>query len=38
MRTVIIVAVVAIGAMRLMWRRLGPPAPFDSATEWTTDE
>jgi hypothetical protein len=38
MRTVLIVATVAIGAMRLMWRRLGPPVPLESATEWTADE
>jgi hypothetical protein len=38
MRTVLIVATVAIGAMRLMWRRLGPPVPLESFMEWTADE
>lgn len=37
MRTVIIVATVALGAMRLVLRALGPPQPLELA-EWTADE
>jgi hypothetical protein len=38
MRTMVILATVAIGAMRLVWRALGPAQPLESATEWTADE
>jgi hypothetical protein len=38
MRTMVILATVAIGAMRLMLRALGPAQPPESATEWTADE
>jgi hypothetical protein len=38
MRTVVIVATVAIGAIRIMWRALTPAAPIEFATEWTADE
>jgi hypothetical protein len=37
-RTMVILATVAIGALRLMLRALGPAQPFESATEWTADE
>lgn len=37
MRTVIIVATVALGAMRLVLRALGPPQLLELA-EWTADE
>jgi hypothetical protein len=38
MRTMVILATVAIGAMRLVLRALGPAQPLESATEWTADE
>jgi hypothetical protein len=38
MRTIVILATVAIGAMRLMLRALGPAQPLETATEWTADE
>jgi hypothetical protein len=34
----IIVATVAIGALRLMLRALGPAQPLESSAEWTADE
>jgi len=37
MRTVIIVATVALGAMRLVLRALGPPQLLEPA-EWTSDK
>jgi hypothetical protein len=38
MRTMIIVATVALGAMRLVLRALGPAPRLGRATEWTADE
>jgi hypothetical protein len=38
MRTMIIVATVAFGAMRLMLRRLSPAQRLELAGEWTADE
>jgi hypothetical protein len=37
MRVVVIVATVAIGAVRIMWRALSPPR-IDLPEEWTADE
>jgi hypothetical protein len=38
MRTVVILATVAMGALRLMWRVLSPPDAPGFVTEWTADE
>jgi hypothetical protein len=38
MRTVLILATVAIGAMRLMLRAFAPTQALDAVTEWTADE
>jgi hypothetical protein len=38
LRTLVILATVAIGAMRLMLRAIGPAQPLESAAEWTADE
>ena len=38
MRTAVIVATVAIGALRIMWRALSPADPLGSGEEWTADE
>lgn len=38
MRTVVIVATVAMGALRIMWRALSPSDPLGSGEEWTADE
>ena len=36
MYTVVIMATVAVGAFRLIWRAFSPPEP--EAEEWTADE
>jgi len=38
MRTALILAMVAIGTVRMMWRVLGPAEPRAFAMEWTADE
>jgi len=38
MGTVVIVATVAIGALRIMWRAISPSDPLGSGEEWTADE
>jgi hypothetical protein len=38
MRTVVNVATVAMGALRIMWRALSPSDPLGSGEEWTADE
>jgi hypothetical protein len=38
MRTVLILATVAIGALSLMLRAFAPTQALDSASEWTADE
>jgi hypothetical protein len=38
MRTLVIVATVAVGAVQIMWRAFNPSRPIESATEWTADE
>jgi hypothetical protein len=38
MRTMVIVATVALGAFQFFWRALSRPEPLDSAMEWTADE
>jgi hypothetical protein len=38
MRNVVILAMVAIGAVRIMWRVLGPAEQHASAMEWTAGE
>jgi hypothetical protein len=38
MRTMIILATVAVGAMRLMLRTLSPIQKVELAGEWTADE
>jgi len=38
MRTMIILATVAFGAMRLMLRTLSPAQQLELAREWTADE
>jgi hypothetical protein len=38
MRTMIILATVAFGAMRLMLRALSPAQRLELASEWTADE
>jgi hypothetical protein len=38
MRTVVIVATVAMGALRMMWRVISPSDPLGSGEEWTADE
>ena len=37
-RTVLIVATLSIGALRIMWRALSPADPLGSGEEWTADE
>jgi hypothetical protein len=38
MRTVVIVATVAMGALRIMWRAFSPSDALGSGEEWTADE
>jgi hypothetical protein len=38
MQTVVILATVAMGALRIMWRTLSPADPLGSGEEWTADE
>ena len=38
MRTVLIVATVAMGALRIVWRAFSPSDPLGSGEEWTADE
>ena len=38
MRNVVIMAMVAFGAVRIMWRVLSPAQPPAFATEWAADE
>jgi hypothetical protein len=38
MRTMIIMATVAFGAIRLVLRAIGPAQPLGVASEWTADE
>jgi len=38
MRTVVIVATVAMGALRIIWRAISPNDPLGSGEEWTADE
>ena len=38
MRKLVIVATVAMGALRIMWRALSPSDPLSSGEEWTDDE
>lgn len=38
MRTALILAMVAIGTVRIVWRVLGPAEPRAFAMEWTADE
>jgi hypothetical protein len=38
MRNLVIVATVAMGALRIMWRALSPSDPLGSEEEWTADE
>lgn len=38
MRTLVILATVAIGAVHILWRSWSPPKPIEFATEWTADE
>ena len=38
MRTVVIVATVAMGALRIMWRAISAADPLGSGEEWTADE
>jgi hypothetical protein len=34
----VVIAMVAIGAVRIMWRVLSPAQPAPFATEWAADE
>jgi hypothetical protein len=38
MRTVVILATISIGAIRIMWRAFGPAEPHRAPVEWTADE
>ena len=38
MRVVLIVATVAMGALRIMWRAMSPSDPLRSGEEWFADE
>lgn len=38
MRTLVIMATVAIGAVHIMWRAFNPAKRMELATEWTADE
>lgn len=38
MRTMVILATVAVAAAQMMWRVMRPPKQPDFATEWTADE
>jgi len=38
MRTLVIVATVAVGAVQIVWRAFNPSKPIDPAIEWTADE
>ena len=38
MRTVVILATLSIGAIRIMWRALSPAEQHSSPAEWTADE
>ena len=38
MRTMVIMAIVAFGAVRIAWRMLSPAQPPAFATEWAADE
>lgn len=38
MRTFVIMATVAFGAVNIIWRAFNPAKPIDFATEWTADE
>ena len=38
MRTLVIVATVAVGAVQIVWRAFNPSKPIEYATEWTADE
>jgi len=38
MRTVVIVATVAMAALRIVWRAFNPADPLGSGEEWTADE
>jgi hypothetical protein len=38
MRTVVILATISFGALRVMWRALSPADPLGSGAEWTADE
>ena len=38
MRNMVVIAMVAFGAIRIMWRVLSPAQPPAFATEWAADE
>jgi hypothetical protein len=38
MRTVVILATLSFGALRVMWRAINPTDPLGSGLEWTADE
>jgi hypothetical protein len=38
MRTLLIMATVAIGAVHIVWRAFSPSRAIDFAAEWTADE
>jgi hypothetical protein len=38
MRNIVIMAIVAFGAVRIAWRMLSPPRTPAFATEWAADE
>lgn len=38
MRNLVIVATVAMGALRIIWRVLSPADPLGSGEDWTADE
>jgi hypothetical protein len=38
MRTMLIVATVAMAALRIMWHAFSPSDPLGSGEEWTADE
>jgi hypothetical protein len=38
MRNIVVMAMVALGAVRIIWRVLNPAQPPPFATEWAADE
>jgi hypothetical protein len=38
MRNMVVMAMVALGTVRIIWRVLNPVRPPASATEWAADE